>query len=64
MRTTVTLDPSLLEEAQRLTGVCERAQVIRLAVERLVEQEHARRLVLLDGTDPDAQTAPRQRPNR
>lgn len=53
MRTTVNIDDDMLEEAKRLTGISENAAVIRLAVQKLVEREAARRLARLGGTMPD-----------
>lgn len=63
MRTTVTIDDKLLERAAELTGVKERATLIRMALESLVARESGKRLALLAGTDPDAWAAPRQRPD-
>jgi Arc/MetJ family transcription regulator len=61
MRTTVTIDDSLIERAMELTGTSERSALIRDALEALISRESARRLVLLGGTDPDAVAAPRRR---
>lgn len=61
MRTTVTLDDALVAEAQRLTGVDEKAQLIREALTALIQRESARRLILLGGSDAGAEAAPRQR---
>lgn len=61
MRTTVTLDDDLLAQAIALTGIQERSTLVRRAFEALVEQESARRLALLGGSDPGAEAAPRPR---
>ncbi|OBC07965.1 type II toxin-antitoxin system VapB family antitoxin [Gordonia sp. w5E2] len=61
MRTTVTLDDELLAKAAELTGVHERAALIRDGLEALIRIESARRLAALGGTDPAAQAAPRRR---
>jgi Arc/MetJ family transcription regulator len=61
MRTTVTLDDSLLARAAEAAGTTERAALIRMGLEALVERETARRLALLGGSDPDAEAAPRSR---
>ena len=61
MRTTVTLDDSLIERAMELTGTSERSALLRDALEALIARESSRRLVLLGGTDPDAVAAPRRR---
>ena len=61
MRTTIVLDDDLLTEAQELTGIAEKAAVIREALKSLIARESARRLVLLGGSEPGAATIPRRR---
>ena len=61
MRTTVTIDDELAAEAERLTGITERATLLRRGLETLVEVESSRRLAQLGGTDPKATSAPRHR---
>lgn len=61
MRTTVTLDDELLEQASRLTGVRERGVLLRAALTALIERESARRLARLGGTEPRIKVAPRRR---
>ena len=61
MRTTVTIDDELAAEAERLTGITERATLLRRGLETLVEVESARRLAQLGGTDPKAIAARRRR---
>jgi len=60
-RTTVTLDEDLVTRAQRLTGVKERATLVRMGLESLIAHEVAQRLIRLGGSDPDATAAPRRR---
>ncbi len=62
MRTTVTIDDELLEEAQRLTGIKERSVLIRMGLEALVQRECARRLARMGGSQPDLKDIPRRRP--
>ncbi|WP_299822607.1 type II toxin-antitoxin system VapB family antitoxin [uncultured Jannaschia sp.] len=62
MRTTVTLDDQLLDQATRLTGVRERGVLLREALTALIERESARRLARLGGTEPEIEAAPRRRP--
>lgn len=61
MRTTVTLDDQLLEQASRLTGMRDRGPLLREALTALVERESARRLARLGGTEPEIAAAPRRR---
>ncbi len=61
MRTTVTIDDALLARAAELTGVEERATLLRMGLETLVRVEAGRRLAALGGSDPDATAAPRRR---
>ena len=61
MRTTINLDEALLDEAQRLTGLKERAALIREGLKALIERESARRLARLGGSEPRVQPPPRRR---
>lgn len=61
VRTTLALDDDLVREAQRLTGTNEKGALVRMALGALIEQESARRLALLAGTEPDATAVPRRR---
>ena len=61
MRTTVTLDDALVEEAQRMTGIEERSALLRAALTALIEREAERRLARLGGSDPEIALAPRRR---
>ena len=47
MRTTLTLDDELLQEAQAYTGLREKSALVREALRALVERECARRLARL-----------------
>ena len=62
MRTTLALDDDLIEEAQKLTGLTEKAALIREALKALIARESAKRLALLGGSDPDARAPRRRRP--
>ena len=61
MRTTVSLDDDLLARAAELTGIRERATLLRRGLEALIQQESARRLATLGGSDAGATAAPRHR---
>lgn len=62
MRTTVTVEDALIEEAKELTGISETAELIRAGLKALVYQESVRRLVALGGTMPDVEDIPRRDP--
>lgn len=55
MRTTVTIDSTLFEEARMLTGIKETAALLRQGLQALIERESSRRLANLGGTEPEAQ---------
>ena len=61
MRTTLTLDDELLAQAQQISGLTERSQLIREALRALVQRESARRLARLGGTEHQLQPIPRRR---
>jgi len=62
MRTTVTIDDDLLAKAQDYTGLKETSAVVRAALTALVQQEAARRLARLGGSEPGLKPIPRRRP--
>lgn len=64
MRTTLNLDDDLLAEAQRLTGLSGKAELVREGLQALIERESARRLARLGGSEPQLQAVPRRRANR
>ena len=61
MRTTINIDDELLATAQEMTGIEEKAAVVREALRALIEREAARRLARLGGTQPDLEDIPRRR---
>jgi hypothetical protein len=61
VRTTVTLDPDLVEQAARLTGIRERSAILRAGLLALIERESARRLGRLGGSEPQLAPIPRRR---
>ncbi|WP_112943698.1 MULTISPECIES: type II toxin-antitoxin system VapB family antitoxin [unclassified Rhizobium] len=63
MRTTVTLDDDLIKRAQEVTGITERSALLKEALTRLIQQEAARRLIMLGGSAPDLKAPPRRRWN-
>lgn len=64
MRTTLNLDDDLLAEAQRLTGLSGKAELVREGLRALIERESARRLARLGGSEPQLKAVPRRRATR
>jgi Arc/MetJ family transcription regulator len=62
MRTTLAIDDKLLAKAQEYTGIKEKSALVREGLTALIQQEAARRLALLGGSDPHAEAPPRRRP--
>ena len=60
MRTTVNIDDQLLAEAQRVTGVKEKATLLREGLKALIERESARRLAMLGATEKQLEPIPRR----
>jgi Arc/MetJ family transcription regulator len=61
MRTTLAIDDDLIAKAQEYTGVKEKATLVRMGLEALVQREAARRLARLGGSEPDLVAPPRRR---
>ena len=61
MRTTVNIEDDLLAKARKLTGIQENAALLREGLKALVEQESARRLARLAGSQPDLAPISRRR---
>ena len=61
MRTTVNIDDDLMKTAQRLTGIEEKAVLLRAGLKALIEQESARRLAKLGGSEPQLSNVSRRR---
>lgn len=62
MRTTLTIDSALYEEASKLTGIHERGKLIREALTALIARESGKRLAKLGGKAPKLKEIPRRRP--
>lgn len=60
MRTTLNIDDQLLDEAQRITGITEKAALVREGLRALIERESARRLARLGGSEPQLEPVPRR----
>ena len=61
MRTTIALDDDLLAKAKALTGISEKAALVREALRALIQRESAKRLALLGGSEPMLQSVPRRK---
>jgi Arc/MetJ family transcription regulator len=62
IRAAFDLDEALLGEAQRLTGITDRAAVVHEGLRALIQRESARRLARLGGTEPSLRGPARRRP--
>jgi hypothetical protein len=62
MRTTLIIDPDLLERARELTGIRKKTALVRAGLEALIAREAARRLGALAGSEPRLRPIPRRRP--
>ena len=62
MRTTVTIDDSIVEYLRGSTGIKETSALVRQALLEMQQREAGRRLALLGGSMPDVQMTPRRRP--
>lgn len=60
MRTTLTIDDQLLDEAKRITGMTEKTALVREGLRALIERESARRLTRLGGSEPQLKPVPRR----
>ncbi len=60
MRTTIALDDDLLAKAEALTGLSEKAALVREALRALIQRESAKRLALLGGSEPQLKNVPRR----
>ena len=61
IRTTLTIDSALYEEASKLTGISEKAKLVREALAALIARESGKRLAKLGGTAPELEEVPRRR---
>ncbi len=64
MRTTVTLDETLLSRAQMLSGVQERSALLKEALSALIQRESARRLINTGGSESQLETIVRRREDK
>ncbi len=60
MRTTVNLDDELLAEAERVSGIKERATLVNESIRALIERESAKRLSRLGGSQPGLEAVSRR----
>jgi Arc/MetJ family transcription regulator len=60
MRTTINLDDTLLAQAQQLSGLTDRAALLREALAALIQRESARRLAKLGASQPHLEAIPRR----
>jgi len=61
MRTTISIDDTLLADARRLSRIEGKTALVRAGLEALIARESARRLAALGGSEPALTRAPRKR---
>jgi hypothetical protein len=61
MKTVAELDQNLFKRAEEVTGVSEKAALIRLGLQWLIACESAKKLASLGGTEPCLLPIPRRR---
>lgn len=59
MRTTLNIDDNILKKASELTGIKEKASLVRLGLEALIARESSTRLADLGETEKDLRPIPR-----
>jgi Arc/MetJ family transcription regulator len=62
MRTTVTIDDTLLNDAKEFSGITETSRLVQEALKLFVAREAGRRLAAMGGSQPDLEYVPRRRP--
>jgi Arc/MetJ family transcription regulator len=61
MRTTLTIDDTLLQRAKEVTGIQDKTALVRAGLEALIAREAGKRLAALGGTQPNISSIPRSR---
>jgi Arc/MetJ family transcription regulator len=61
MRTTLIIKDELMKKAQEISGIKEKTALVHRGLELLIEEEAAKRLVKLGGSDSIAASGPRKR---
>jgi Arc/MetJ family transcription regulator len=64
MRLTMDIDEELIRKAQELTGITQRAAVLRAGLTALIERESARKLARMGGSEPALKRPHRRRSGR
>ncbi len=59
MRTTVTIDDTLLEKAVKWSGIEEKSRLVNFVLQEYVHREAGRRLAAMGGTMPELEVTPR-----
>lgn len=64
MRTTLNIDDVLFRQAQRLSGLKEKTEVVHAGLEALIALESAKRLAALGGSEKALRPIRRRRPRK
>ena len=61
MKTTLNIDDQILKKASKLTGISEKTALVKRGLEALIEQESAKRLAAMGGTEKKLKNIPRRK---
>jgi len=60
MRTTLTIEDSLIDKASEITGIKEKTTLVKLGLEALIARESGKQLAKLGGTEKQLKNIPRR----
>jgi len=61
MRTTLDIEDDRIQKVSKLTGIKDKATLVKLGLEALIAVESSKRLAKLGGTEKELRTIPRRR---
>ena len=61
MRTTLNIEDNLMDKASKMTGIKEKAALVKLGLEALIARESGKRLARLGGTQKHLEAIPRRK---
>jgi Bacterial antitoxin of type II TA system, VapB len=61
VRTALNIEEDLIPKAEKMTGIHEKTQLVRLGLEAPIARESSKRLAMLGGTERKLKSIPRRR---